>query len=156
MPRPTPWFAKLDADQRAELRQMVLDPSNSYSDIAEMYGRTPSDISYVAKKWGALPRHVNKQTAKESGRTLTLTVVNAQLEDLAKKRQAIKEEEEKLLALRVELSVRFERDGDDVLVWGIAEDSALRAPVAGWLRFLNAEGGRKLREFISKTGASRD
>lgn len=158
--RVKPWFELLPDKDRAVLREMVLDPSNTYSGIADLYQRSPSDIGYLAKKWGALPRRAAKSggpsSAKSGGRTLTLTAVDAQLEALAKKQLELKAEEERLEALRVELSIRFERDGDYVLVYGVAETGSMCATADGWIRFLNAEGARKLREFIQvkKGGAA--
>ena len=75
-----------------------------------------------------------------------------QLEEVIKRSATAEElaEIERLQQLREELSLRFERDGDDVLVYGV--DSAigagpLRASAHDWFRFLNNDGGRKLREY---------
>ena len=60
----------------------------------------------------------------------------------------------RLQARRLELQIRFEAEDGDVLLYGVGTEP-FRAAAVDWLRWLNAEGARKLREFIATKGGAR-
>jgi uncharacterized protein YPO0396 len=69
---------------------------------------------------------------------ITLSAVESELETLAARVEELKQK-------RASMLIRFEQDGENVLVYGVGE--CLAAPAHAWLAFLNAEGARRLREF---------
>jgi hypothetical protein len=71
---------------------------------------------------------------------ITLSAVEGELEALMARVEELKQK-------RASMLIRFERDGPDVLVYGVASGKELRATASSWLAFLGAEGARRLREF---------
>jgi hypothetical protein len=143
----------LAPERLAEMDVMLADPDISYEQVAKEYGTTGKTVAKRAMKIGAPERakHNRPRKTADVAPAKNLRMVDAQLEALAAKSNALKAEIDRLRQLREELSLRFEQDGDDVLVFGvdITTGQAMRATATDWLRFLNVDGGRKLREFCT-------
>jgi hypothetical protein len=131
-----------------------MDKDIPYSEIAKVYGKSNHAISVYATAVGVQrkPRIAGRtaKTAQHDGRPTTLGAVEAKLLALQTKQAEFHREMEELKRLRAELQLRFERDGDTVLVYGVAP-GPMAATVAEWTQFLNMEGARKLREYIAVT-----
>ena len=138
---------KLTEAQLKDLEAMLRDKAFSYADIADAYGVGINTISIYALKHG-LRRHKERKTrnSQKKAAPSTLKQVEAELEQVATQERELKRRIEELQQRRQELQIRFESDGTDVLVYGVAPQ-VLRATALEWLTFLNAEGARRLREF---------
>lgn len=134
-----------------EMAALLADRENSFVDIAEAYGVSTHSVATLARHLGAPPRRFgpkfNKAEIKQT--TSQLSMVDRQIATVAAKRAELEAELEKLKLVREELSIRFEWDGQDVLVYGVA-DEPLRALAVQWKQFLDLEGARKLREFLTR------
>jgi hypothetical protein len=151
--KPIAWFRHLSPNQQAEFKAAYGDHELSLALIAEEYGKNVSDICYAARQLDCPPRVVRRESASKAhtnGRQPVLSALNVverELAELAAQEAVTKRRMEELRQRRLELSVRFERDEDDVLLYGVAV-SPLRAPAIAWRQFLAVEGARKLREFL--------
>lgn len=144
------WWTKLTASQLAELRQMCSDPSLTFKEIGGVYGKSSNDVGYYAKKSGLRLGSPRTSSLKKVGApAVTLSAVDAALQVAAGRRAAIDKEIEELQQRRLALQIRFELDGVGLSVFGIVDEAPLTATVHQWLQFLNAEGPRKLREFVT-------
>jgi len=132
---------KLTEAQLKDLEAMLRDKAFTHKDIAKVYGVPHGVISYYAIKHG-----IRRQTKlrgkggvkKAALHAVTLSAVESELETLAARIEELKQK-------RASMLIRFEQDGENVLVYGVGE--CLAAPAHAWLAFLNAEGARRLREF---------
>jgi len=132
---------KLTEAQLKDLKAMLRNKTLTHKDIAKVYGVPHGVISYYAIKRGirrqAKPRgKVLQSRAVQS--VVSLATVESELETLAARIEELKQK-------RASMLIRFEQDGENVLVYGVGE--CLAAPAHAWLAFLNAEGARRLREF---------
>ena len=138
---------KLTEAQLKDLEAMLRDKAFTHKDIAKVYGVPHGVISYYAVKHG-IRRHKEHKTrnSQKKAAPSTLKQVEAELEQVATQERELKRRLEELQQRRQELQIRFESDGTDVLVYGVAPQ-VLWATALEWLTFLNAEGARRLREF---------
>lgn len=130
---------KLTEAQLKDLEAMLRDKAFTHKDIAKVYGVADGVISYYAIKHGI--RRQTKLRGKVAAAvktTVSLAAVESELETLAARVEELKQK-------RASMLIRFEQDGENVLVYGVGE--CLAAPAHAWLAFLNAEGARRLREF---------
>jgi hypothetical protein len=130
---------KLTEAQLKDLEAMLRDKAFTHKDIAKVYGVADGVISYYAIKHG-IRRQINPRgkVAVAVKTTVSLAAVESELETLAARVEELKQK-------RASMLIRFEQDGENVLVYGVGE--CLAAPAHAWLAFLNAEGARRLREF---------
>ena len=144
-----PWPIDFTEDQLNELHAMLKDKAFTHADIAKVYGVKDGVISYYAIKHN-IRRQMKVRGAKPVlAPSKGLRDIEAELEEAATQERALKQRIADLQQKRSELSIRFEVNGPDVLVYGIADGgAALSAPATSWLTFLNANGGGRLREFI--------
>jgi hypothetical protein len=143
------WYSILDEREKSELIGWIRDGSTSYEDIAQMYGRKPYDIGNFASSMGIVRRPRGSKNKEPEINLTDLKSIDRKLEESLKKIEDEKRLIEELKAKRAELSVRFEWDDSDVLVFGIKAGQPMRASAREWIQFLNLEGARKLREFIA-------
>lgn len=159
MSRAQGWWQTLSAQQLADLHALLTDPDNTYTEIGQVYTKKANDVAYYAQKIGAPPRsrfsHARKATvipapkAPKAPKVPTaLSEVEARLAELASQEEALRAQVAALRQRRQELQLRFENDGDYVLVYGVAADQALRARATEWSQWLHMEGARKLREHL--------
>jgi hypothetical protein len=130
---------KLTEAQLKDLEAMLRDKAFTHKDIAKVYGVADGVISYYAIKHGIRRQtKLRGKVAVAVKTTVSLAAVESELETLAARVEELKQK-------RASMLIRFEKDGEDVLVYGVGE--CLAAPAHAWLAFLNAEGARRLREF---------
>ena len=77
--------------------------------------------------------------------------VEEEIKRALRQQEALAEKLEQLQRRKAELSIWFSEEGGDVLIHGVAAQP-LRATKRQWMQFLNLEGARKLREFITNGG----
>jgi len=128
---------KLTEAQLKDLEAMLRDKAFTHKDIAKVYGVPHSVIGYYAIKHG-IRRQAKLRGKGEAHPVVSLATVESELETLAARIEELKQK-------RASMLIRFEQDGENVLVYGVGE--CLAAPAHAWLAFLNAEGARRLREF---------
>ena len=139
------WPTNLTEDQLTELHAMLMDKAFSYAEIGKVYGVKGDTVNYYAIKHGV--RRTKLRGCEKP--SVTLKQVEAELEKAAAQEKDLRRQIESLQQRRQELQIRFETDGTDILVYGIADGGVvLSAPASSWLIFLNANGGGRLREFI--------
>jgi hypothetical protein len=130
---------RLTEAQLKDLEAMLRDKAFTHKDIAKVYGVADGVISYYAIKHGIRRQtKLRGKVAVAVKTTVSLAAVESELETLAARVEELKQK-------RASMLIRFEKDGEDVLVYGVGE--CLAAPAHAWLAFLNAEGARRLREF---------
>ena len=122
---------KLTEAQLKDLEAMLRDKAFTHTDIAKVYG-VPHGIRRQTKLRG------KGGVKKAALHSVTLSAVESELETLAARIEELKQK-------RASMLIRFEQDGENVLVYGVGK--CLAAPAHAWLAFLNAEGARRLREF---------
>lgn len=154
MSRTQGWWQALSAQQLADLHALLMDPDNTYTEIGQVYAKKANDVVYYAQKIGAPPRtrfsHPRLRTRKAPA---ALAEVEAQLREAARQEEMLRARIEDLRRRRQELQLRFEDDGDDVLVYGVAAGAALRAKATEWQQWLALEGARRLREHLQSMRA---
>jgi hypothetical protein len=139
MTKQADWKGKLTEQQVKDLDAMLRDKAFTHKDIAKVYGVADGVISYYAIKHGIRRQtKLRGKVAVAVKTTVSLAAVESELETLAARVEELKQK-------RASMLIRFEKDGEDVLVYGVGE--CLAAPAHAWLAFLNAEGARRLREF---------
>jgi hypothetical protein len=139
MTKQADWKGKLTEQQVKDLDAMLRDKAFTYKDIANTYETTMSAGSQYARRRG-IRRFKSRKDSKIAPvkPAITLSAVESELETLAARVEELKQK-------RASMLIRFEQDGENVLVYGVGE--CLAAPAHAWLAFLNAEGARRLREF---------
>ena len=139
MTKQADWKGKLTEQQVKDLDAILRDKAFTYKDIANTYGTTLRAVSQYAIRRGIRrfkPRKDSKIAPVKPA--VTLSAVESELETLTARVEELKQK-------RASMLIRFEQDGENVLVYGVGE--CLAAPAQAWLAFLNAEGARRLREF---------
>lgn len=153
MPRQIGWWHRLTQTQRDELDQMVRDATLTYTEIGRVYGQTPSDVGYYAtSQLGLPPRNKKRARADGTATPSSAASIEAALLDAQRQEEELRARIAELRRRRAELAMRFEDDGDDVLVHGVGP-APLRAAAADWLRWLQMEGARKLRDYLAARAA---
>jgi predicted transcriptional regulator len=139
MTKQADWKGKLTEQQVKDLDAMLRDKAFTYKDIANTYETTMRAVSQYARRRG-IRRFKSRKDSKIAPvkPAITLSAVEGELEALMARVEELKQK-------RASMLIRFERDGENVLVYGVGE--CLAAPAQAWLAFLNAEGARRLREF---------
>jgi predicted transcriptional regulator len=139
MTKQADWKGKLTEQQVKDLDAMLRDKAFTYKDIANTYETTMRAVSQYARRRG-IRRFKSRKDSKIAPvkPAITLSAVESELETLAARVEELKQK-------RASMLIRFEQDGENVLVYGVGE--CLAAPAHAWLAFLNAEGARRLREF---------
>ena len=144
------WENKLPTDRRDYLRSLVTDVEVPYADIAAEFSVAVKNISQYAVRAGiGRQRHTGTRVASN-----VLSAIEQQLQEAVRKEAELKRTIADLQARRLELQIRFEAEDGDVLLYGVGTEP-FRAAAVDWLRWLNAEGARKLREFIATKGGAR-
>lgn len=111
----------------------------TYKEIGELCGVREASVAYLGRKHGFIKVQPSKRGVDEVKSIRTLEDEIAELHAQIAEKQQLKER----------LSIRFDRDGDDVLVFGIlGYDVPVTAPKSQWKRWLIQEGPVRLREFI--------
>lgn len=113
------------------------NPKQSRRELGEMFGLPQATIQWIAK------RHGFTESRKGGVKpTVLLKSLDEEIEELKRKLDEAK-------AKRERLSIRFEREGVNLHVYGILEtEQPVVAPISSWVRFLNNEGPAKLRDFL--------
>lgn len=150
----TAFWKSMDESKVDEMRAMLADPSLSFAEIGRAYSVKAYQVQSMARAFGA-PDRAGRGTRRRVERleTTDLRMVNDQIEELLRKQGELQANLERLKARRDELQLRFEEDGGDVLIHGVAAQP-LRATARQWIQFLNMEGARKLREFVVSRGGA--
>ena len=154
------WDRKLLQERQDYLRALVLDAAVTYDSIASEFGVDMKAISTYAVRNGIQRmKHVGRNRlhmgSSGSAQTTTLSAVERELQKAVQMEAELRQTIAALQTRRAELQIRYERDGNDVLVWGVSDECCMRATTQEWLRWLNAEGARKLREFITAKGGTK-
>ena len=140
------WDKKLPADRQEYLRSLVLDRDVAYADIAEEFNVDAKNSSQYATRSGIGRRQTGARKAAPA--EASLAGVERQIKAAMAQALALKTTIAELQTKRAELQLRYESEGTEVLVYGIGAGH-FRAEAADWLRWLNAEGARKLRDHIT-------
>jgi len=145
-------------EQQKNVRELLMDRDLPYAEIARAF---PVEGGVAAIKTYAghvgAPERAKRAYTKRGDAPLAmpknLSAVETQIEIVRRKQAELEAELKHLQDVKQEMSIRFERDGGDVLVYGVAPQP-LRASIEQWVTFLNKEGARKLRDYIVATTKS--
>jgi hypothetical protein len=136
-----------EAIKEAVVKVVRENPDKTYKEIGDAHGVAMAQVSVWSRKAG-----IRRKAARGEGRIRDSgqlwTVDDGSLENL------VREKEAELARLRQELAtqtIRFEREGEIIVVYGISRHTPFRAHYKDWLRFLRKQGASQLRELIAST-----
>jgi transposase-like protein len=137
--------AMTEAMKEAVVNAVRENPDKTYREIAQLHGVPMAQVSVWARRAG-----IRRKSPRGEGRIPGLgklwNVEEDSLENI------VREKEAELARLKQELAtqtIRFEREGEIIVVHGISRHIPFRAHYKEWLRFLRKQGPSKLRELIA-------
>ncbi len=136
-----------EAVKEAVVKAVRENPDKTYKEIAEAHGVPMAQVSVWSRKAG-IWRKATRGEGRIRGLGQLWNVEDGSLENL------VREKEAELARLRQELAtqtIRFEREGEIIVVYGISRHTPFRAHYKDWLRFLRKQGASQLRELIAST-----
>lgn len=142
-----PW-EKWPAGVEGDVRQLLSDPDNAINEIANAYDLSWYSVNEYAEHTNAPSRSRKPQTGRTK-RAITSDALDKELASLREQRAELDRRMEALREQRDEMSIHFTRDGEYVTAHGITAIGGFVATMHEWLNWLNHEGARKLRDFIT-------
>jgi hypothetical protein len=146
---------KLTEAQKQEFIGFLTDPTIKQTEIAQMYKIAPSYLSKIRAQLGLARKYtkrslVAKSSSKIKSPVQTLREIELEIQHELQVQEAAKLKLEQLRAKRAELQIRFEGSREEIKVYGITP-APMVASAKEWLSWLNLEGAKKLREYITVT-----
>jgi hypothetical protein len=137
--------AMTEAMREAVVKAVRENPDKTYSEIAQLHGVPMAQVSVWARGAG-----IRRKSPRGEGRIRGLGKLWNMEEDSLE--NIVREKEAELASLKQELAsqtIRFEREGEIIVVHGISRYAPFKAHHKDWLRFLRKQGPAQLRELIA-------